>query len=554
MPFRFRPLALTMVTFLAGFGSAHAQTIGLITNPGGAWDGYTLFSPQANTGVYLIDNDGMLLHEWSSAPAGNLAYLQDNGDILMAVDASNPVFTVPGAHGIVRRLDWDSNVLWEFDYSDSTHCQHHDIEPLPNGNLLVLAFELKDQAECLAAGRNPALLPDGQLFPEHIIEVQPVGADSGAIVWEWHVWDHLVQDFDSTKANYGVVADHPELINLNYGPSGQDWNHANSIAYNADLDQIVMSVNAFNEWWIIDHSTTTAEAAGHTGGLRGKGGDVLYRWGNPEAYDRGTPADRHDYRQHNVHWIPDGLPGAGNILFFNNGNGRPVALPYSSAEEVITTADSLGNYPDPPTGQPHDPDTAAVILTSIPPDSLYSRNTSSAQRLPNGNTLMCEGTEGTFWELDPSGNLMWKYVNPVNGSGPMVQNTLPSGNAVFRTFRYPTDHPAFDGRDLTPQGVLELPPVAADLTVDEPLFVLRQAFPNPFSPYTTIPFAMRAAAPVRLEVFDVRGRRVATLVDEVLGAGEHRREWRLAGVPSGVYFYALSAAGRTESLKLVVAR
>ena len=72
-----------------------------------------------------------------------------------------------------------------------------------------------------------------------------------------------------------------------------------------------MSVCAFSEFWIIDHGTTTAQAAGHTGGRRGRGGDLLYRWGNPRAYRAGTKADRKLFAQHNAHWIPKGLPGAG---------------------------------------------------------------------------------------------------------------------------------------------------------------------------------------------------------------------------------------------------
>jgi hypothetical protein len=89
--------------------------------------------------------------------------------------------------------------------------------------------------------------------------------------------------------NYGVVVDHPELVDLNFSsggpPGGADWNHINSIDYNETLDQILLSVHNFSEIWVIDHSTTAAEAAGHSGG------DLLYRWGNPQTYDAGTAAE-----------------------------------------------------------------------------------------------------------------------------------------------------------------------------------------------------------------------------------------------------------------------
>ena len=191
------------------------------------------------------------------------------------------------------------------------------------------------------------------MLPDSLVEIKPTGKTTGEVVWEWHLWDHLVQDFDKTKANFGNVAEHPELVNINYGedelPSviaakdgkrqaqggwqrrrrtrppriNPDYTHFNGVAYNPDLDQIAVSVWAFSEFWIIDHGTTTAQAAGHTGGRRGKGGDLLYRWGNPRAYRAGTKADRKLFRQHNAHWIPQGLPGAGHLLLFNNGGERP---------------------------------------------------------------------------------------------------------------------------------------------------------------------------------------------------------------------------------------
>ena len=105
--------------------------------------------------------------------------------------------------------------------------------------------------------------------------------------------------------------------------------HTNSVAYNPELDQIMLSIHEFSEVWIIDHGTTTAEAASHSGGRRGKGGDLLYRWGNPRAYRTGSNVDQRLFAQHCAHWIPAGLPGAGHMLVFNNGNrssGRGVLV------------------------------------------------------------------------------------------------------------------------------------------------------------------------------------------------------------------------------------
>ena len=139
------------------------------------------------------------------------------------------------------------------------------------------------------------------------------------------------------------MGDHPELADINIIGGNRDWLHTNSIDYNPALDQIVVSLAHAGEIWVIDHSTTTAEAAGHTGGNSGKGGDLLYRWGNPANYDRGLPADRRLFSQHDARWIEPGLVGAGNIMFFNNGGGRPEGQ-FSTVDEIAPPVDASGNY------------------------------------------------------------------------------------------------------------------------------------------------------------------------------------------------------------------
>jgi hypothetical protein len=338
-------------------------------------------------------------------------------------------------------------------YSDNQVRQHHDIAPLPNGNVLILAWEMRSVAQAIQAGRDPATIASGELWPEHVVEVESVGANMGNIVWEWHLWDHLIQDFDVTKDNFGVVADHPELIDVNARADNlANWIHANAIDYNADLDQIVISTPNLNEFWIIDHGTTTAEAAGHTGGARGQGGDILYRWGNPAAYGRGTALDQTLFFQHNVHWIGNGLAGAGNILVFNN---RVPGLS-SRVDEIVTTVDVNGDYPALGAGVPHGPAAAAWSYAGDPPSALGSIFLSGAQRQPNGNTLICQGMTGNTLEIDAAENIVWHYITPVSNGGPLTQGSPAVLNQTFRMERYPTDYPGFVGRDLTPQGPIEI--------------------------------------------------------------------------------------------------
>ncbi|MBU0497764.1 MAG: aryl-sulfate sulfotransferase, partial [Candidatus Thermoplasmatota archaeon] len=274
---------------------------------------YILFSPMLSTTTYLINQDTTVIHRWESnyIPRCSVYLLEDGSILRPAYVSANPVFICGGVGGGVEIIDWYSQVLWQFEYTTSNYCLHHDVEILPNGNILMIAWERKSASEAIAAGRNPDLLAFGELWPDHIIEVQPTGQEGGTIVWEWHIWDHLIQDYDPIRPNYGVVSDHPELINLNYGDADADWNHVNSIDYNEKLDQILLSVHDFGEIWVIDHSTTTTEAAGHSGGLYGRGGDILYRWGNPQAYRAGTPAQQQFYSQHDAQWIPEDYPGAG---------------------------------------------------------------------------------------------------------------------------------------------------------------------------------------------------------------------------------------------------
>ncbi|MCP3915293.1 MAG: arylsulfotransferase (ASST) [bacterium] len=383
------------------------------------YDGVTLFQPNNSTSARLIDNDGSVVHTWpGTARPGLSVYLLEDGNLLRTRRLVNGT---GGSGGGVEEVEWDGTVVWSFDYANADHLQHHDIEMLPNGNILMIAWEYLTRQDAIAAGRNPALIQGQAFAPDHIIEVRPTGPTSGEIVWEWHVWDHLVQDFDPAVTNYGVVADHPELIDVNYPPDpvNTDWNHSNGIDYNADLDQIILSARSNSEFWVIDHSTTTAEAAGHTGGHSGKGGDLLYRWGNPAAYDAGTVQDQQLFSQHNAHWIPEGLPGAGNILVFNNGLGRPAGT-YSTVDEIVPPVDAQGNYALTPGGA-YGPAQPVWIYTAPIPTSFFSSNVSGAQRLPNGNTLICEGAPGRFFEVTSASQTVWTHIH---------------GQGVFRAERY----------------------------------------------------------------------------------------------------------------------
>ncbi len=444
-------VGFTGVVLLASSFSTGADglTVGLLLNTERAFDGYTLFTPVGEGNAYLIDNAGRVVHSWDKGEDGNLTpYLLEDGSVIRV------------NQGITQHA-WDGSLVWDFDY---LYLGHHDIEVLPNGNVLLLAFEYKTAAEAIAEGRDPDTLNTGTLVSEKIVEVRRTGPTSGKIVWEWRVWDHLIQDFDPTKDNFAVVGEHPELIDINFRETNfnnddSDWLHSNSVDYNPDLDQIVMSVRQFGELWIIDHSTTAEEAASHSGGASGRGGDILYRWGNPQAYRAGGTEDQRLFLQHDAQWIAPGLPGEGHLLMFNNGAGRPEGF-QSSIEEIVPPVDSSGSYPLTP-GEAFGP-AEPVWRYSVGPE-FFSFFISGVGRLPNGNTLITSGGPGAIFEVTPDGETVWKYVNPIEAAGPLTQGdpiptntTAFSGNEVYRAYRYAPDYPGLAGRDLTPGAPLEI--------------------------------------------------------------------------------------------------
>ncbi|MFT3796243.1 aryl-sulfate sulfotransferase [Flavobacterium sp.] len=443
---------LLLLLIAAPFTILNAQTVGLNQHdPQSLDDGYVLFAPLSSTTTYLIDKCGRQVKNWSSAyTPGCSTYILPDGTLLRTGKANNPIFTAGGTGGIIEKIDWDGNVIWTYTVSDATKCQHHDVKAMPNGNILLIAWDSRPQAEAIAAGRDPNAVPEN-LWSEQILEIQPVGATGGNVVWEWHLWDHLVQDFDDTKSNYGSVIDNPQLVNINYNAWPQsDWIHLNSIDYNPVLDQIVLSSFSCSEIWIIDHSTSTAEAASHSGGNSGKGGDLLYRYGNPAVYNGSTAGTVLFNGQHNAHWIQNGLPFANQIIIHNNGNGR-IGGNYSSIEIINPPSDGFTYNMTLPIA----PAASSWSYNNGNPDNYYAPFISGAEQLPNGNVLICNGPAGIFFEVSTSGETVWKYTNPVNGSGVVTQGETPIDTFTFRCSYYPFDYSGFDGHTLTAGNIIE---------------------------------------------------------------------------------------------------
>jgi hypothetical protein len=413
-----------MIKFLPLLALAYLGAPSLAQSP---QRGLTLFNPNFDTNTYLLDNNGQVVHTWNFAETpGNTAYLEEDGTLLRAHQISGGI-GIGGKGGGVQRVRFDGSMVWDFSATNGQGQQHHEALPMPNGNVMMIIWPKLTPADAIAAGRNPALVGGSNFYPDSLVEYMQTGPTTGVEVWRWNAMDHLVQDFDPTKPNFGVVADRPERIDINFPPTlltNGDWLHANSVSYDESLDQLLLSAPNLDELWIIDHSTTTAEAAGSVGGNSGKGGDLLYRWGNPAAYDAGTAADQKLFNPHGGMFIEPGRPGAGNIIVFNNQVPAPVQ--HSEVWEIERQADAGGNYPLTP-GAAFGPVAPVWSYAAPVPGDFNSGFLSGVQRMPNGNTMVCSGTQGWLFEVTTSGAKVWEHFNTL----PVVGNKW-----IFKTRRY----------------------------------------------------------------------------------------------------------------------
>jgi hypothetical protein len=475
------------------------------------FDGYALYNLGNQTTSRLVNAQGQIAYTWSCPTQFSYAMaLKPNGNIVRsAVNTGNQINTA-AVSGKIQELDPQGDVVWEFVYSTADHVTHHDICLMPNGNVLLLAYVRKTLVELQALGYTG----NSAKYPGRIIEIAPTG-NTAQIVWQWELADRLIQYVDANKPNYMPVAEHPERLNINVavagggGPGGGiDWFHENGIDYNPELDQIAFSARYLSEIFIIDHSTTTAEAAGHTGGNGGRGGDFLFRWGKPANYGVTGP-QRIPGAVHDVRWIKPGRPGAGKLMFVNNNIGGN-----TSAIDVIDPVRVGSNYPWTP-GTVWGPATYFQRHTCL----AYAAGQSAADRMPNGNTFVAV-SGGYMYEVDSLDNLVWQY-----NAGPQ------------KAFRYTCDDPGI---------IALLGANPCGLTTDVP-----EADQVPFAVYPNPTTGM-----LNLQGIDVSDL-IAFLVIDGMGREVKRTQpgWTVdvGDLPDGVYQVLLEHAdGHRDARRVVV--
>jgi hypothetical protein len=446
-----------------------------------AYNGYTLFTPRMSADsvkkLYLINMAGSVVNSWDVGNATN-PKLMDDGHILYG-------FT---------EIDWDGNQVFRAGGA------HHDTCKIYNKKLKEYTYigltreQSYTQENVIAAGGDPSR-DYTDAYCDGVLEVDKNGNE----IWRWRFLDHVIQARDPKAPNYvakgKTIADYPGKLDLDWvtdqsrvngdGTPGviNDWQHTNALDYNEKLDHIAINAKHWSEFYIVDHGATfvpndpekSIELAA------GDAGDFIYRFGNPSAYKQGKPSgdkDEGDYQMygcHNIEWIDDGLPGAGNMTIYDNGCYNPMGR-MSSVLEINPFLDANGkntgwyvNPPDAGYDRNNISKQIAWSFESYKGKTFYSHNVSNAQRLPNGNTFVCAGRPSHLFEVTPDGEVVWEYINPLGNQG--LLTVLPTSynntNSVFRAYRHGVDHPAFKGKNLKPRGTLseiyagvEIEPVA----------------------------------------------------------------------------------------------
>ncbi|MEI6020161.1 MAG: aryl-sulfate sulfotransferase [Bacteroidota bacterium] len=562
-------------------------------NKSKAYNGYTLFGTRGVS--YLIDMEGKVVHTWA---IGTNPRFTDNGTLLDAVGGN------PSSQNTWKELDWSGNTVWQYTETRSTYHGHHDFTKIYNPKLnaytfLYIANKDLTSAQCLAAGCDASgSYTNAQM--DAIVEVDM----AGNIVWEWCFFDHVVQDLYPGLPTYGVIANTPGKINLNIAGNGvkNDWLHCNSLDYNQSLDQIVIN-SVHGEFYVIDHGNTfsVGNPTASIALAASNAGNFLYRFGDPAKYNQGSPpsiltnwekatnGNKQLGGAHDIQWIKSGLNGAGNFLIFNNAENLFELTPQSYIVEINPRINISGNA----TSNYVNPPDAGYIIENSPNlnlmkekknvskqivwkyssknnTSFYSTIGSSAQRLPNGNTFICSMNDGHFFEVAPGDtSIVWEYINPMTRDGVkrIKLDNYPTYNGVFRAYRYSSTHPALIGQSLTGGNTLTGDPpnyytegdvtsVSSNAVIPQQSEVLQQNYPNPFSNNTTIEFKLADNKFIDIEIINLSGAHVKSLVHKSYSQGTYSILWDAttdASVPvsTGVYYCILKADNKELSKKMI---
>jgi len=501
-----------------------------------SFNGFALYNSQGSNTTYLIDENQNIAHTWNMNTECNYTVaLKENGNLIRGTKGNTSVFStgnIAAGAGLVQEIAPNGTIVWEYIYANSDHVSHHDLT-LVGDNVLLTAYEKKSSTELNAAGFNNA---SSEKWPTHFVELEPDGNGGATIVWEWHIWDHMCQDINPNASNQAIlytqnISDHPELIDINMiqsqGPPGGDWFHVNGVDYNEDLDQIVFSSRFASEIYIIDHSTTILEAASHSGGNSGMGGDILYRWGNPSNYDM-SGSQIITSAVHDARWITDdGRPNGGFLQVFNNSG---VSNSISAIDGIETPWDATTNSYLRTPGQAFSPSSYSTRY-----ECAYSASGQSASdRMSNGNIYVNasgHGGAGVMYEVDASGNIVW---GPYNADSP-------------KGFRYECDYPGIIALELFMNTATTSCFTATAINdVDDNVISI---FPNPTNGSINIVINQSISRINEISIFNILGQPVYN--KSINEAGEKVLKVDLSEYSDGIYILNLIyKSGKSDTRRI----
>ena len=348
--------------------------------------GYTLFAPQFGTDVWLIDMEGNVCHHWKMKyPPGVHGKLLASGNLMWLGRGPEAIETMNGSASELLEVDWEGNEIWRYDDPGL----NHDFQCLKNGNILVLRFiEIPEKLRNKVKGGVPGTeLPKGKILGVQIREINR----NKETLWEWNYHDHFnsEKDVDCPICTRSI------------------WGYTNSIDAFPNGDPII-SVRRMNKVIRISRKT----------------GEIIWEWGPENLLGH----------QHDVSVLKNG-----NITIFDNGVHRKSNGPDDPMEISCFNTSRVVEV---------NPKSNEIVWEYIDPmHQMFSQFCGSAQRLPNGNTLICESVRGTFYEVTNDKEVVWKYVSPFITQKPETWGWTEA-KTIFQAHRYSIDFEGFKGRDL----------------------------------------------------------------------------------------------------------
>ncbi|MCB2358568.1 aryl-sulfate sulfotransferase [Clostridium estertheticum] len=410
-----------------------------IYNPEKSWSGYTIFQAPG-VGALLIDMSGREVQLWKGLQ-GFPNKLLPGGYVIGSTGERNPQYGMQDMIDLVQ-VDWEGNIVWSFNKHEFIDDpgekpewmarQHHDyqregnpvgyyapgLEPkVDKGNTFILTHENVE---------NPKI-SEKLLLDDKIIEVNW----EGEIVWEWRANEHF-DELGFDEAAKDVLYRDPNMRPAGGGMG--DWLHINSMSllgpnkwYDAgderfNPENIIWDSREANILAIVDKKTS----------------EIVWKVG--PLYNTSEALVKLGWiiGQHHVHLIAKGLPGEGNILIFDNGGwagyGSPNPGSPTGRQNVLRDYSRVLEI---------DPITLKIIWQYTPKEAgfiepldssrFYSPFISSAQRLPNGNTLITEGSDGRIFEVTEEHEIVWEYISPYVGNKGLKLSM------IYRAYRAPYD-------------------------------------------------------------------------------------------------------------------